>query len=230
MVPGDYVRLTVADTGTGMTPEVLEQAFEPFFTTKGLGAGTGLGLSMVYGFVQQSGGHVRIRSQLGGGTSVELYLPRHVAKGKERMSGSTVSANFDESRLRGREAILLVEDDPDIRDFVARTLLGLGYTVREAVDGKSALESLETDAPVELLLSDMTMPGGISGRDLVIEARRRCPALKILCMSGYSDQVVASLVPLDYSLLEKPFLKHDLARAVRSTLDRPAGSAASAPG
>ena len=230
VVPGDYVRLTVADTGTGMTPEVLEQAFEPFFTTKGLGAGTGLGLSMVYGFVQQSGGHVRIRSQLGGGTSVELYLPRHVAKGKERMSGSTVSANFDESRLRGREAILLVEDDPDIRDFVARTLLGLGYTVREAVDGKSALESLETDAPVELLLSDMTMPGGISGRDLVIEARRRCPALKILCMSGYSDQVVASLVPLDYSLLEKPFLKHDLARAVRSTLDRPAGSAASAPG
>jgi CheY-like chemotaxis protein len=89
--------------------------------------------------------------------------------------GSTVSANIDESRLRGREAILLVEDDPDIRDFVARTLLGLGYTVREAADGKSALESLETDAPVELLLSDMTMPGGISGRDLVIEARRRRP-------------------------------------------------------
>ena len=230
VVPGDYVRLTVADTGTGMTPDVLEQAFEPFFTTKGLGAGTGLGLSMVYGFVQQSGGHVRIRSQLGGGTSVELYLPRYVAKGKERMSGSAVSASVDESRLRGREAILLVEDDPDIRDFVARTLLGLGYTVREAADGKSALESLETDAPVELLLSDMTMPGGISGRDLVIEARRRCPALKILCMSGYSDQVVASLMPLDYSLLEKPFLKHDLARAVRSTLDRPAGPAASAPG
>ena len=230
VVPGDYVRLTVADTGTGMTPDVLEQAFEPFFTTKGLGAGTGLGLSMVYGFVQQSGGHVRIRSQLGGGTSVELYLPRYVAKGKERMSGSAVSASFDERRLRGREAILLVEDDPDIRDFVARTLLGLGYTVREAVDGKSALESLETDAPVELLLSDMTMPGGISGRDLVIEARRRCPALKILCMSGYSDQVVASLMPLDYMLLEKPFLKHDLARAVRSTLDRPAGPAASAPG
>ncbi len=230
VVPGDYVRLTVADTGTGMTPEVLEQAFEPFFTTKGLGAGTGLGLSMVYGFVQQSGGHVRIRSQLGGGTSVELYLPRYVAKGKERMSGSAVSASFDERRLRGREAILLVEDDPDIRDFVARTLLGLGYTVREAVDGKSALESLETDAPVELLLSDMTMPGGISGRDLVIEARRRRPALKILCMSGYSDQVVASLMPLDYMLLEKPFLKHDLARAVRSTLDRPAGPAASAPG
>lgn len=230
VVPGDYVRLTVADTGTGMTPDVLEQAFEPFFTTKGLGAGTGLGLSMVYGFVQQSGGHVRIRSQLGGGTSVELYLPRYVAKGKERMSGSAVSASVDESRLRGREAILLVEDDPDIRDFVARTLLGLGYTVREAADGKSALESLETDAPVELLLSDMTMPGGISGRDLVIEARRRRPALKILCMSGYSDQVVASLMPLDYSLLEKPFLKHDLARAVRSTLDRPAGPAASAPG
>ena len=230
VVPGDYVRLTVADTGTGMTPEVLEQAFEPFFTTKEFGAGTGLGLSMVYGFVQQSGGHVRIRSQSGVGTSVELYLPRYVAKGQERMVGSTVSANIDESRLRGREAILLVEDDPDIRDFVARTLLGLGYIVREAADGKSALELLETDAPVELLLSDMTMPGGISGRDLVIEVRRRRPTLKILCMSGYSDQVVAGLMPLEYSLLEKPFLKHDLARAVRSTLDRHAGSAESVPG
>jgi len=229
VVPGDYVRLTVADTGAGMTPDVLEQAFEPFFTTKGLGAGTGLGLSMVYGFVQQSGGHVRIRSQSGGGTSVELYLPRYVAKGKERITGSAVSAGFDESRWRGREAVLLVEDDPDIRDFVARSLLGLGYTVREAADGKSALELLETDAPVDLLLSDMTMPGGVSGRDLVIEVRRRRPALKILCMSGYSDQVVASLMPLDYSLLEKPFLKHDLARAVRSTLDRPSESADSAP-
>jgi PAS domain S-box-containing protein len=230
VIPGDYVRLTVADTGAGMAPEVLEQAFEPFFTTKEFGAGTGLGLSMVYGFVQQSGGHVRIRSQLGVGTSVELYLPRYVAKGQERMVGSTVSANIDESRLRGREAVLLVEDDPDIRDFVARTLLGLGYIVREAADGKSALELLETDAPVELLLSDMTMPGGISGRDLVIEARRRRPTLKILCMSGYSDQVVAGLMPLEYSLLEKPFLKHDLARAVRSTLDRHAGSAESVPG
>lgn len=230
VIPGDYVRLTVADTGVGMAPEVLEQAFEPFFTTKEFGAGTGLGLSMVYGFVQQSGGHVRIRSQSSVGTSVELYLPRYVAKGQERMVGSTVSANIDESRLRGREAVLLVEDDPDIRDFVARTLLGLGYIVREAADGKSALELLETDAPVELLLSDMTMPGGISGRDLVIEARRRRPTLKILCMSGYSDQVVAGLMPLEYSLLEKPFLKHDLARAVRSTLDRHAGSAESVPG
>ena len=220
VVPGDYVRLVVADTGTGMAPDVLEQAFEPFFTTKKLGAGTGLGLSMVYGFVQQSGGHVRIRSQLGSGTSVKLYLPRYFPKGKARMSGSTVSAHFDESHLRGRETILLVEDDPDIRDFVARTLLGLGYTVHEAADGKSALAVLESDTPIGLLLSDMTMPGGMSGRDLVIAARRQRPALKILCMSGYSDQVVASLMPLDYSLLEKPFLKHDLARAVRSTLDR----------
>lgn len=230
VLPGDYVRLAVTDTGTGMAPEVLERAFEPFFTTKGLGAGTGLGLSMVYGFVEQSGGHVRIRSQLGSGTTVELYLPRYVSKGKERMTGSTVGAVIDESRLRGRESILLVEDDPDIRDFVARTLLGLGYTVREATNGKAALESLDTDAQVELLLSDMTMPGGISGKDLVVEARRRCPTLKVLCMSGYSDQVLASLMPLEYSLLEKPFLKHDLARAVRMTLDRPADLAGSAAG
>ncbi|MGB2971065.1 MAG: PAS-domain containing protein [Candidatus Competibacter sp.] len=221
VVPGDYVRFTIADTGAGMAPEVLEQAFEPFFTTKGVGAGTGLGLSMVYGFVQQSGGQVRIRSQLGGGTTVELYLPRYVSKGKRRMPGAPVGASVDESPLRGRESILLVEDDPDVRDFVARALLGLGYTVREAANGKIALEIVDTDASLDLLLSDMTMPGGISGLELVAAARQRRPTLKILCMSGYSDQMVAGLKSLECSLLEKPFLKQDLARAIRSTLDRP---------
>lgn len=219
-VPGDYVRFTVADTGVGMAPEVLERAFEPFFTTKETGTGTGLGLSMVYGFVQQSGGLIRIRSHLGSGTTVELYLPRYISKGEEQVIGAQGNRGLHESALRGQESVLLVEDDADIRDFVARTLLSLGYTVRQAANGKAALEILDTDAPLDLLLSDMTMPGGISGLDLVIEARRRRPTLKILCMSGYSEHVVAGLQPLEYSLLEKPFLKHDLARAVRSTLDR----------
>ena len=218
VVPGDYVRLTVADTGTGMTPEVVERAFEPFFTTKELGAGTGLGLSMVYGFVKQSGGHVRIRSQVGAGTTVELYLPRHTSRGRETLAAA--QAALDESRLRGRERVLLVEDDPDIRDFVARTLTGFGYRVREAATGREALALLAPDAPVDLLLSDMTMPGGISGYDLVLEARRQQPELRVLLMSGFTD--MAGQLPADCALLEKPFQKLDLARAVRLTLDRAA--------
>ena len=218
VVAGDYVRLTVADTGTGMTPEVVERAFEPFFTTKELGAGTGLGLSMVYGFVKQSGGHVRIRSQVGAGTTVELYLPRHTSRGRETLAAA--QAALDESRLRGRERVLLVEDDPDIRDFVARTLTGFGYRVREAATGREALALLAPDAPVDLLLSDMTMPGGISGYDLVLEARRQQPELRVLLMSGFTD--MAGQLPADCALLEKPFQKLDLARAVRLTLDRAA--------
>lgn len=217
VMPGDYVRLTVADTGCGMTPEVMEQAFEPFFTTKELGAGTGLGLSMVYGFVKQSGGHVRIRSQVGAGTTVELYLPRHTLKGRETVSAAEPA--LDESRLRGRETVLLVEDDPDIRDFVARALTGLGYSVREAANGREALALLATDGPLDLLLSDMTMPGGIGGYDLMMAVRRQRPGLRVLLMSGFTD--MAGQLPADCALLEKPFQKLDLARAVRLTLDRP---------
>jgi len=218
VVAGDYVRLAVADTGAGMTPEVVERAFEPFFTTKELGAGTGLGLSMVYGFVKQSGGHIRIRSQVNAGTTVELYLPRHTPRGREIMA--TTETALDEHRLRGREIVLVVEDDPDIRDFVARTLTGFGYSVREAANGREALALLAMAAPVDLLLSDMTMPGGIGGHDLVVEARRQRPGLRVLLMSGFTD--MAGQLPADCALLEKPFQKLDLARAVRLTLDRPA--------
>ncbi len=218
VVAGDYVRLTVADTGAGMTPEVVERAFEPFFTTKPLGAGTGLGLSMVYGFVKQSGGHVRIRSQVGAGTTVELYLPRHTPRGRETVAAAETT--LDENRLRGRERVLLVEDDPDIRDFVTRTLTGFGYSVREAANGHEALALLAMDASVDLLLSDMTMPGGIGGYDLALGVRRQQPGLRTLLMSGFTD--MAGQLPADCALLEKPFQKLDLARAVRLTLDRPA--------
>ena len=218
-MPGDYVRLAVADSGCGMTVDVLERAFEPFFTTKALGAGTGLGLSMVYGFVQQSSGHVRIRSQPGVGTTVELYLPRHVPRGRETVA--MVETPLDESHLRGHEAVLLVEDDPDIRDFVARALTSLGYRVREAADGREALALLALPQALDLLLSDMTMPGGIGGHELARAARRQRPGIRVLLMSGYSEQAVAVGLPADCALLEKPFLKPDLARAVRRTLDRP---------
>ena len=217
VVPGDYVRWAVTDTGCGMAPEVLERAFEPFFTTKALGSGTGLGLSMAYGFVQQSGGHVRIRSQIDAGTTVELYLPRHIPKGRETVAA--VEPAPDETRLRGTERVLLVEDDPDIRDFVARTLTGFGYAVREAAAGREALALLETGELPDLLLSDRTMPGGIDGHELVLAARRRQPRLRALLMSGFTEQTCP--LPADCALLEKPFLKRDLAQAVRRTLDRP---------
>ncbi|MDG4549408.1 MAG: PAS-domain containing protein [Candidatus Contendobacter sp.] len=218
VVPGDYVRLTVSDTGCGMTPEVVERAFEPFFTTKDLGVGTGLGLSMVYGFVKQSGGHVRIRSQVGVGTAMELYLPRHAPRDRETVAAAETA--LDESRLRGRETVLLVEDDPDIRYFMTRTLTGFGYGVREAANGRDALVLLAKMGSLDLLLSDMTMPGGVSGYDLVLEARRQRPKLRVLLMSGFTDG--SGQLPADCALLEKPFQKLDLARAVRLVLDQPA--------
>ncbi|MFO1423856.1 MAG: PAS-domain containing protein [Candidatus Competibacteraceae bacterium] len=224
VAPGDYVRLTVSDTGCGMAPEVVERAFEPFFTTKDLGAGTGLGLSMVYGFVKQSGGHVRIRSQVEVGTAMELYLPRHVSRDRETVA--TAEAALDESRLRGRETVLLVEDDPDIRYFVTRTLTGFGYGVREAANGREALALLAQIASLDLLLSDMTMPGGINGYDLVREARRQRPGLRVLLMSGFTDG--SGQLPADCALLEKPFQKLDLGRAVRLALDQPIRPLASA--
>ena len=220
VIPGDYVRFTVRDTGCGMAPEVIERAFEPFFTTKELGAGTGLGLSMVYGFIKQSDGHIRIHSQISAGTTVQLYLPRYIAKGAVAPPATRRETPLDETRLRGQERVLLVEDDPDIREFVARTLTGLGYVVAEMATGREALALLATGPAPDLLLSDVIMPGGVSGHDLVIAARRRHPALRVLLMSGYSDQT-ADLLPPDCALLEKPFLKLDLARAVRWTLDRP---------
>ncbi|MCP5196660.1 MAG: response regulator [Gammaproteobacteria bacterium] len=219
VAPGDYVRLVVSDTGCGMTTDVLEQAFEPFFTTKALGVGTGLGLSMVYGFVKQSGGHARIRSQIGSGTAVELYLPRHVAKVKDPLPSSGAETMQDENRLHGRETVLVVEDDPDIRDFVTRSLTGFGYEVNEAADGRKALTLLALGKSVDLLLSDMTMPGGVNGRDLIIEARRQYPELKVLCMSGHSEHVLSEGLPADCAFLEKPFLKQDLIRLIRSLLD-----------
>lgn len=221
VILGDYVRLAVEDSGCGMTPEVIEQAFEPFFTTKALGAGTGLGLSMVYGFVKQSGGQVRIRSQVGLGTTVELYLPRHISKGREAVAA--VEPALDEARLRGRETVVLAENDPDIRDFVARVLSGLGYTVRAAANGQAALALLATPEPVDLLLSDRMMPGGISGDALVTMARRLRPQLKALLMSGFTD--ADTILPAQCALLEKPFQKLELARAVRRTLEQPACSA-----
>ncbi|MFN4016102.1 MAG: PAS domain S-box protein [Reyranella sp.] len=212
--PGDYVALSVTDSGTGMTPEVLSRAFEPFFTTKEVGKGTGLGLSMVYGFVKQSKGHVAIYSEIGHGTVVTLYLPK-----ANREKEKAVTREFQVPR--GTERILVVEDEEQVRAIVVGQLSSLGYTVVEASDGETALEKLRTGSAFDLLLTDVIMPGPLNGKALASEATKLSPDLRVLFMSGYSDDAISTLGVLNpgVSLLTKPFRKTDLAIAVRRVLE-----------
>ncbi|MDA1099302.1 MAG: ATP-binding protein [Proteobacteria bacterium] len=215
MTAGEFVRLAVSDTGMGMSQEVLSHVFEPFFTTKDVGKGSGLGLSMVFGFTKQSGGHVEIESELDVGTTVRLYLPY-------TSLAPTVAPEKSATMPKGRgETVLVVEDDPDIRRLAVRLLVSLDYTVLEAWNGKSALAELESVTDIDLLLTDMVMPGGISGPDLAKEAVARLPNIKVLYMSGYTSD---SMLPVDdladdTEVLRKPFRKFDLANMVRAALD-----------
>lgn len=215
--PGDYVQIAVTDTGTGMTKDVLDRAFDPFFTTKGIGQGTGLGLSQVYGFVRQSGGHVQIVSAAGNGTTVKLYLPRQPAMGTAELP----SVPGPVPRGASTETILVVEDEPDVRVFARDTLRGLGYGVREAGDGKAALDIIEHEPRVQLLLTDIGLPGGLDGRELADAVRRRRPDLKVLFTTGYARDagVREPQAGAGIELLRKPFNAADLARKVRATLD-----------
>jgi PAS domain S-box-containing protein len=217
VVPGDYVLLAITDTGTGMPPKVLKRVFEPFFTTKEVGKGTGLGLSMVFGFARQSSGHVAIYSEEGKGTTVKLYLPRT----RESAESTTAPANRDLPRGRD-ETVLVVEDDEDVREFAVMLLEGLGYRVLEAHDGKSGLAVIEASPGIDLLLTDMVMAGGMSGRELADEAARLNHGLKVLFMSGYTEVAVNlnGWVSKGAELLQKPFRKRDMATRIRSVLDR----------
>lgn len=212
--PGDYVALSVTDTGTGMTQDVLSRAFEPFFTTKEVGKGTGLGLSMVYGFVKQSKGHVAIYSELGHGTVVTLYLPR-----ADRQEEKAVTREFHIPR--GTERILVVEDEDQVRAIVAGQLSSLGYAVTEASNGEAALGKLDAGPAFDLLLTDVIMPGPINGKALASEAARMYPDMRVLFMSGYSDDAISTLGVLNpgVTLLTKPFRKNDLAIAVRRAVE-----------
>jgi signal transduction histidine kinase len=213
--PGQYVQIAVTDTGSGMPKNVIERAFEPFFTTKESGQGTGLGLSQVYGFVKQSGGHVKIYSEAAEGTTVKIYLPRFFGKA----SAAEVAAAAP-SRGRSGESVLVVEDDSDVRDYVVETLASLGYEVLEAGEAESALRLLEEHPCVHLLLTDVVMPG-MNGRKLAEEARLRRPDLKILYMTGYSRNAIMHQGRLDIGvdLLQKPIISEQLASAVRKMLD-----------
>ena len=213
--PGQYVLIAVSDTGTGMATDVVERAFEPFFTTKDSGQGTGLGLSQVYGFVKQSGGHVKIYSEPGEGTSVKMYLPR--------FTGELVSSRESKTEVRrGRsgECVLVVEDDTDVRSYVVETLGTLGYDVLEASGADDALRLIDQHKTISLLLTDVVMPG-MNGRKLADEARQRNPALRVLYMTGYSRNAIVHQGRLDpgVALIQKPLTSELLAAAVRKALD-----------
>jgi len=215
---GDYVAVIVSDTGSGMPPEVIERAFEPFFTTKGVGHGSGLGLSMVYGFVKQSGGHVKIYSEAGHGTSIKLYLPR--AESTAPAVADAAGRQADQAAI-GHETILVVEDDPAVRVVAVNILEGLGYHVRQAEDGHAALAILLRSGEIDLLFTDLIMPNGMSGQDLLRKAREQRPTLKALFTSGYSEHVIRGRGDRDASvpLLGKPYRKQQLAAAIRDVLD-----------
>jgi CheY-like chemotaxis protein len=213
---GSYVAISVRDSGAGIPAEILPRVFDPFFTTKEVGAGSGLGLSMIYGFATQSGGFVSLESELGLGTEVQICLPR-IEAGED-----ATDAEDPDAIPRGNgEPVLLVEDEPTVRKLLASILEGLGYTVTQAEDGAEALAILHEDDPVDAILSDVVLPGALSGPDLIHEVVRRRPGAKALLMTGYAGETLArSEAPLeDVELLQKPFKKGELARKLRTLLD-----------
>ena len=214
VLPGPYVMLAVSDTGTGMTRDVQDKVFEPFFTTKEVGKGSGLGMSMVYGFVKQSGGHVRIYSEEGHGTTIKLYLPP--------ARGQTTTAVVAASPLTGgNETILVVEDDQLVRTFVITQLQSLGYKTLDTSDGPSALQAVKNGLPFDLLFTDVILPNGMTGRQLADEVAKLRPGVKVLYTSGYTDNAIVHQGRLDPGvlLLSKPYRKSQLAKTIRQALD-----------
>jgi CheY-like chemotaxis protein len=213
--PGDYVCIVVADTGVGMSAEVAARAFDPFFTTKPIGQGTGLGLSMIYGFARQSNGHVTIDSKPGQGTSVRLYLPRHRGE-----VAATSDPGAELARYAGRgETVLVIEDEPVVRGVILEMLAEQGYQALEAVDGPSGLKILHSDQPVDLLVTDVGLPG-MNGRQVADQARETRPELKILFITGYAESVAISdgFLQPGMEMITKPFELDHLAGRIRTMI------------
>lgn len=211
---GQYVMLAVTDTGTGMSPEVMERAFDPFFSTKREGEGTGLGLSMAYGFVKQSGGHIRLYSEVGEGTTVRVYLPRSTGTAVE-------PARVKAGALKhGNETILVVEDDAKVRETVVDLLSGLGYAVLKANNAEQALAVVESGVHIDLLFTDVVMPGALRSTEMVQRAVQTLPALKVLYTSGYTQNAIVHGGRLDpgVELLSKPYSRQQLAFKIRQVL------------
>ena len=214
--PGDYVVLSVSDTGQGMSESVKARAFEPFFTTKGTGKGSGLGLATIYGFAKQSGGHATIYSEVGKGTVVNIYLPR--SAGSPQVA--TEALLPDPAQQGHGQTILVVEDDDRVRRLTRQRLQSIGYDVVEAANGVQALEALAAGGEIDLVFTDLVMPGGLSGLDLLREVRAHFPGVAMLLTSGYSEALVGATSGTedDVLLLRKPYRQSDLAAALRAVL------------
>ena len=215
--PGQYVAVCVTDTGTGMEPDVVARVFDPFFTTKPIGQGTGLGLSMVYGFVRQSGGQVRIHSQVGQGTTVALYLPRHAGADAAAEAASPHDAAVATSQ---GETVLVVDDEPTVRMLIADVLGEQGYGTIEAEDGAAGLEVLRSDRRIDLLVTDVGLPGGMNGRQVADAGRALRPGLKVLFITGYAENAALGKGQMEpgMQVLTKPFPMDELSRRIKELL------------
>jgi PAS domain S-box-containing protein len=218
MTPGDYVEIRVTDTGVGMSPETVARAFEPFYTTKPIGQGTGLGLSMIYGFARQSGGQVRIHSSQGVGTTMRIYLPRFAGTADAAEEESAPAAA---GRAEAGETVLVVDDEPTIRMLVSEVLEDLGYRILEAETGADGLELLRSDARIDLLVTDVGLPGGMNGRQVADAGRKLRPGLKVLYVTGYAESAVMGTGHLETGMhvLVKPFGLDDLAVRIRTIIE-----------
>jgi CheY-like chemotaxis protein len=218
MERGQYVAICVTDTGAGMTAETVAKAFDPFFTTKPTGQGTGLGLSMVYGFAKQSNGQARIYSEIGQGTSVKIYLPRHIGKSQDK----DLDAEAAEVPRAGEgETVLVVDDEPTIRMLIGDTLSDLGYRAIEVADAASGLQILESDVNIDLLITDVGLPGGMNGKEMADLARVKRPKLKVLFITGYAENAAITNGHLDprMEVMSKPFSMDKLATRIRSIIE-----------
>jgi signal transduction histidine kinase/CheY-like chemotaxis protein len=217
MQPGQYVAICVTDTGTGMPPDVVARAFDPFFTTKPTGQGTGLGLSMIYGFAKQSGGEVQIYSEMGVGTTVRIYFPRHHGEADAEIAEVRLA---EASRANAGETVLIVDDEPTVRMLVTEVLAELGYAAIEAADGASGLKVLQSNVRIDLLVSDIGLPGGMNGRQMVDAARATRPGLKALFITGYAENAAVGNGHLEAGMhvLTKPFAMETLASRIKSII------------
>jgi CheY-like chemotaxis protein len=216
VAPGDYIRIAITDNGVGIPREILGRVMEPFFTTKAPGQGTGLGLSMAFGFAKQSGGHLKIYSEVGHGTTINLYLPRAAGE-----AVSKTAAVEPEALPKGRETILLVDDNEAVRKTAARQLVDLGYQVIEAADANQALDIMARGTSVDLLFSDVVMPGGLSGFDLAAKVTELYPPMRILLVTGFAEAAIKNGVAKDSNLqvMSKPYRRQELAERLRALLD-----------
>ena len=215
--PGQYVCICVTDTGVGMSADIIEKAFEPFFTTKPIGQGTGLGLSMIYGFARQSEGHVKLYSEVGQGTTVKLYLPRHRG---DASADDELPAIGENHRADEGETVLVVEDEPVVRGLIVEVLGDLGYQALEAADGPTGLEYVMSERRIDLMVTDIGLPG-LNGRQLADAARERRPGLKVLFMTGYAENAALASGFLEHGMqmITKPFAMEALATRMREMIE-----------